>query len=830
MKKIVIFCFIFLFCFNLGAMIPNSYIPSQNNNSGTGIGLEKESYKNLYIYDAVKINSNFINGSVSSGLAQNIPMNNNFGVGVRILDNNCYRQISIPENVAVELMRNKFFPEFIFLEKLEKSKDWTYNVDKYLESAIQTYKNFMMEKDENKLRPLYITSGTIKNLESTKIETEDLIKTMKEQICELQKAYHGIIKIKDLGIDIKKGDLLPSIVNGWRNVALKKAELSIINDKIKCYTKILNISIFDKASDVSSSIEREFSKKGQLTEDEKFYLQSSLERKKVAKTVYEQKIQEQQKDRIIDTSSISKEYLKENGYNQEDISKLNNATDLQVNLQKDFIFHIGESQNFKKEESGNGFLKPLIDFYEKTIKEGLVANKTGDVEKAMTLSDLCWRGWLEIKSLPKAFSNLGEVALEAVHSIDEVLGKGVLENSKFTKDFVLDFFKKPDQHMVKAAEGICEGVLNLAKDIGGIVEKVVTGPIESLKKVFKLAGNLYDGVQGIHDSYMDACALVAKDPDKAKENILKMKEVAKVLVDNFSQELAKTSKLEITKAIGEFSAKSYLTGEALKFVGKLVRVAKGEIVSKFEGIVDDLKNAKTVLAQTTEGVSTVVETVGQGLSEGISSSAEPAIEKTLEVVSSVEGESLVKESMTISNEVIKESSGSVEKNIKLNREKFSEEERAKILAKAKEAVIKMAPDACEIPGITIDKITGNINIDKSIISEKYGERLAKVGLDNFSEKNLQHIRHEHCIDGSKYLFNLIGAGEIDAAFNQCENFIELAVQVCEKGVKTDSKHIVYDFGRIVGLDKFGCQTSKVEVYLLDTLNGIRTVYPVPMGK
>jgi len=156
--------------------------------------------------------------------------------------------------------------------------------------------------------------------------------------------------------------------------------------------------------------------------------------------------------------------------------------------------------------------------------------------------------------------------------------------------------------------------------------------------------------------------------------------------------------------------------------------------------------------------------------------------------------------------------------------------RIGIVDTVKKEIKRLAPKAAKIPGITIIEDRGKIVIDEKVIHKIYKDRLSKLGFRAFAKRNLEHIRYGHYEDGANFISKIIKEGKIDAYFNHSENFIELAMQVCEKGVKIGKDKYFCDFGRYIGCDKFGNLTSKVEVCLVKTLDGVRTTYPVPMGK
>jgi len=108
----------------------------------------------------------------------------------------------------------------------------------------------------------------------------------------------------------------------------------------------------------------------------------------------------------------------------------------------------------------------------------------------------------------------------------------------------------------------------------------------------------------------------------------------------------------------------------------------------------------------------------------------------------------------------------------------------------------------------------------------YKDRLKKLGLKCFSKRNLQHIVNGHCIEGANYIGKFVTTSADDSIFFIGENFLELALEVCEKGIKVGEQKYVYDLGRFVGLNRMGECTSKVEVWLTKSLDGIRSVYPI----
>jgi len=68
--------------------------------------------------------------------------------------------------------------------------------------------------------------------------------------------------------------------------------------------------------------------------------------------------------------------------------------------------------------------------------------------------------------------------------------------------------------------------------------------------------------------------------------------------------------------------------------------------------------------------------------------------------------------------------------------------------------------------------------------------------------------------------------ELGSLFHQNENILDIALNGLKEGVQLTDQEIIYDCGKIIGLDKFGQPTSKVFIVLSSTLESIRTMYPI----
>jgi len=192
------------------------------------------------------------------------------------------------------------------------------------------------------------------------------------------------------------------------------------------------------------------------------------------------------------------------------------------------------------------------------------------------------------------------------------------------------------------------------------------------------------------------------------------------------------------------------------------------------------------------------------------------------LASAVEGEAAaVAESETLLMEGRKEAARNISKAKNVKTLNFGEIAREK----AKQA-LATAEKAQNIPGITVET-TGKILFDETVATARYAKELGRLGLKPSITKDLlSHVRHRHYADGSKFLFNLYNKEIRKSVFNYHENFIKLALEAIEKGVKVKPDVIVYDFGRVIGLNNLGDPTTKIRVVLNGTLDAIRTIFPV----
>ncbi len=123
---------------------------------------------------------------------------------------------------------------------------------------------------------------------------------------------------------------------------------------------------------------------------------------------------------------------------------------------------------------------------------------------------------------------------------------------------------------------------------------------------------------------------------------------------------------------------------------------------------------------------------------------------------------------------------------------------------------------------TIKKLfcIGNENLTYEQIIQKYQQKFSQLGFKNPCKGFLKHVKTSHLPGGQKAIRG------IKSVFQENENFIEIALEAWEKGsiIKKGIKE--FDFGRVIGLNKAGLPTTKVRVFLNQTFDGIRTIYPV----
>jgi len=315
-----------------------------------------------------------------------------------------------------------------------------------------------------------------------------------------------------------------------------------------------NIQNLKQSAETYQEIQKENVASESLSFHDLIYEEAALERAKVAREVCKQDCDKQCKSQAFDLSGIDSEFLEKYGYNKKEIASLKDVNDLQSFMQKEFVYHIKESQAFRKELDSEGFLTPLVNQHDACIKKGLACNKAGDVKKAMAFSDLCWRVAGSIKSVAKAMANLGDVALEAGEFATEAIGRGI----QATYQVASDILSHPEEHIKSIFKGSMKGTES-------IVEAVGSPSREAIEKVDIVSRSLK-----LTESFVDICIKSVTNPSEAKQ-----------VIQGWNDDLHNFMKLirnkegctEITEAAGKLGAEGVLIAGGFQLLKNLYRAA-----------------------------------------------------------------------------------------------------------------------------------------------------------------------------------------------------------------------------------------------------------------
>jgi len=586
-KNKIFFSFLFISSLNIFGMhqIGNSYELRINHNSSSNNN--RPSNNNAYT-------KTFFNGNGNFSISQNNQRSH------QAIQNQIEQQANLRKSYLAFVIEARAFPEIGEMINTYQKKGVHCNyLNEQMKSLSEKYKSLILEDgriNENfsNLSAKDLVARII-SLEKEKYKLDNSVNACGPSMCK---------KIFDKAKKSEKITVLNKLLDQRRECAKCMAQSSIISSKLLQANVILkekNSQNFQKAEEFYKKITTENSKQETLSTDDISHQEMAKERANIAKKICAQVPAEQCKDRTFDTSGISLEFLKTNGYNQNDISQLKGANDLQDFLQNNFIDQIKENQNFKQEHSDKKFLSSLTSLHEKYIQNGLTCNKDGDTTKAMTYSDLCWRTAKGIKTFAKTLANLGDVSLETIHTLDEITYDATKTFLDAADKWTRDFFTHSDEHIVQLIEGALDGAITFAKIINKGLEAIICYPEQTIKKCLGIAYVLTNKATAITTKCINFCDESLNNPVASKEKIQTLKYDVLQFLDDVGDNLSETNKLAITRALGEFIASGYLTGEAIKFAGEFLKIIGTEIFDSFKAFIKEtleIKSPAPVVATT----------------------------------------------------------------------------------------------------------------------------------------------------------------------------------------------------------------------------------------